>query len=232
MLKKEIELALSVKMDFVRQLLPEELRNDFIQSSYIAGGCFASLFNDEKVNDYDIFFSNAKLKDDIVKYFTDYAEKAIKKEENRSDFRFPVWHKEVRNRNNINGIYSIDEKNYEFVMTDNAILIGDIHFITKWTGKIEEVLNDFDFVHDMIAFNGEIITGNATIENVLSCIKYKILKYNKECTKQIAYILKRLAKFLDRNYTIKQSELLYIFSLIEFHDEEQAKLLKELSNYG
>jgi hypothetical protein len=60
-----------VHVNFCNSIKDVELREDVINNSYITGGCITSLFLNEPVNDYDIYFINKQVAKKVAQYYCD-----------------------------------------------------------------------------------------------------------------------------------------------------------------
>lgn len=94
---------------------------------YIAGGCFKNIFNNEQVNDIDMFFECEADFKDAQKYFKKQLE------EKPSEIRFSYENK------NVWAVYFIKEK----VRVD---------LIRKTFGKPKDMISDFDFTITKFAY--------------------------------------------------------------------------------
>lgn len=94
---------------------------------YIAGGCFKNIFNNEHVNDIDMFFECEADFKDAQKYF----KKQI--EEKPSEIRFSYENK------NVWAVYFIKEK-------------VRVELIRKTFGEPKDMISDFDFTITKFAY--------------------------------------------------------------------------------
>jgi hypothetical protein len=63
-----VEIALhGVKAAFVEKYIPSDMRTEFMNEAYLAGGCIYSLYQDKEVKDYDFFLKSAKFRDKLIK---------------------------------------------------------------------------------------------------------------------------------------------------------------------
>lgn len=94
---------------------------------YIAGGCFKNIFNNELVNDIDMFFECEADFKDAQKYFKKQLE------EKSSEIRFSYENK------NVWAVYFIKEK-------------VRVELIRKTFGKPKDMISDFDFTITKFAY--------------------------------------------------------------------------------
>ena len=94
---------------------------------YIAGGCFKNIFNNEQVNDIDMFFECEADFKDAQKYFKKQLE------EKPSEIRFSYENK------NVWAVYFIKEK-------------VRVELIRKTFGKPKNMISDFDFTITKFAY--------------------------------------------------------------------------------
>lgn len=174
--------------------------DDFItkikKSIIVSGGAITSLFLNEEVNDYDIYFTDNEVIDYIREYFLIRFNKI-----NNTDYK---WSKEFNclykfKFNNIRFLEKdevlnnfekyVDIQKYisgkttnknKFIFnpicfTSNAIsLISEnykIQLITRFTGSVEEIISNFDFVHTNNYYNyfeNKLFTNQKSLECILS----------------------------------------------------------------
>lgn len=150
-------------LNVIKDIKVRELINIY---GYFAGGCISSVIKRELVNDYDIFIKDKeallKIKDYFTSIYDDTTEITILR----------------------NGRYKrLSKKNIgsygdlELLVTDRAITFGKYQIILVDSGEPVDVLNRFDFVHSMCAydFQEDFIYIS---QYVYSKIKQKDLVYN------------------------------------------------------
>lgn len=73
MKSKTIKIVLRKKFDeFLKSITDKKVRKLVKKNSIITGGAIASMLLKEDVNDYDIYFTNAKTVMAVAEYYTDY----------------------------------------------------------------------------------------------------------------------------------------------------------------
>lgn len=174
------EQLLKVKNEFV-ELLPKEFQKEFAEKCYIGGGAIYAIYNDEEVNDYDFFVTDKSFADRIHKHFN--LDSTLKYK---------------------NGIKIGRYKSKTLIVTDNAISFDRrLQIITRWVGEPKEVINCFDFKHNMFYFQ------NGKLHNLVDW-KYldeKKLYYNEKRARDVANCIMRVNKFVNRGFTISNIEL-------------------------
>ncbi|SEN46439.1 hypothetical protein SAMN04487895_101614 [Paenibacillus sophorae] len=160
---------LYVKDDLIK-LLPEGLRKEFFDKSYISGGCIYSLYHGKEPKDYDFFVESDYLGERLREYF-------LNQTTYKGDLRS-------------GGLY----KDINMTITQNAISLGRYQIITQWIGKPEEVINQFDFKHNMTYWkNGKVVC--------LSDWKFvrgNKIYYNEGRARDIVGTIVRLPRFVER----------------------------------
>jgi len=73
--RKEVAVALEIKIRELEALLPKEVF-DFYNDFYFAGGCIYSIWNNKEPKDYDIFCKNKKAINKLTKHFKNNKDKA------------------------------------------------------------------------------------------------------------------------------------------------------------
>lgn len=177
------------------ELLPEYLRKEFTEESYIAGGCIRSVYRDLPISDIDIFVETLGMKIALESYF--------KRLDGLSTLK--------RGSQTIKiGSY----KGNKLVVTDNAITIGKFQIVLRDVGQASEVLQRFDFRHNMY-----YIKNNKFYNEVeLYYLELDQLRYNDNRARDIVGTIMRIPKFIKKGFSINHKEL--------------AKILLKLHNVG
>lgn len=88
------------------------------------------------------------------------------------------------------------------IITENAITLNEFQIVTKWVGKPEEVVTEFDFCHNMsYCQQGQV---------EVYCKDYfegDILHFNFERGRDIASTITRVPKFISRGMKITRTEM-------------------------
>lgn len=185
-------------------LIPEHYKDRFNESSYIAGGCIYSLYNEKIPKDYDFLLDSEDLGDELREYFMDVA----------------GYHG--------TGISGGTYKNLPLVITDNAISIGKYQIITRFKGRPEDTVITFDFCHNMFYWK------DGTIETLsdFKYLSSKELKFNSKRPRDIVGTISRISKFVSRGMFIRQREVAKM--LLKLHEvgfnERELEILKNNSS--
>ncbi|ASA26383.1 hypothetical protein B9T62_18870 [Paenibacillus donghaensis] len=165
--------------DNLIKLLPEELQKEFFDKSYISGGCIYSLYHGKEPKDYDFFVESNYLVERLRDYFLKQA----------------TYTGEVRSGGLYNGI--------NMTITQNAITLGKYQIITQWVGKPEEVINQFDFLHNMTYWRD----GKVVCLSDWKFVSGSKIYYNKGRARDIVGTIVRLPRFVERGMTVSNKEI-------------------------
>jgi hypothetical protein len=230
-------------------LVKKKLENNI----FVAGGCITSMILNEEVNDYDIYFSDKSIVDFIFeqmlqkfnekngtqwhwnnarkKFFT-YKNGFLAENPPSLTELFVNWNKYVDKT--VNAIYAEKGSKVEdfcpICLSSNAITLAyketKIQVITRFTGKPEEVLSYFDFVHTNNYYS--YIDNKLELnQKAVESISTKTLFYNG--SKFPICSLIRANKFLKRGWEIPHIEYLkMVFQLSEFNLYDKQILEEQL----
>ena len=207
MKSKTIKTYLSGNFNnFVDSITDEAVRNLVRKNSIITGGSIVSLLLNEKVNDYDIYFTNKETTKKVAEYFVkqfimknNYEADNIKVKEDEETGRISIFCRS-------NGI-AIGDDTGEYVpvfLSTNAItLTNDIQLVLRFYGEPEEIHKNYDFIH---ATNYWTSKDNKLVLNpkALECILTKELLYNGSKYPLCSII--RTKKFIRRGWTINAGQ--------------------------
>jgi hypothetical protein len=200
---------------YLKSIEDKKVQELIKNNSIITGGAIVSLILDEKVNDFDVYFTNKETVLAVCNYYKDLLGDAGLKIVEDDNGRIKLF---IRSA----GIRKIDAKGKKFypvVITDNAIsLTNDIQLIIRFYGPAEEIHKNYDFVHVKSYWkssDGKLYLNPNSIEAIL--------------TKELRYIgslyplasLFRLRKFLSRGWTITAGDIFKIafqVSKLDFKD--------------
>ena len=240
--KKELELWLDSITDPI-------LRNDVRKSLLVSGGCIASLYLQEKVNDYDIYIQDIKVAKRLAEYYVGNdtrmivlsgsdKEELVKSVEGKDDSAYVIA---VRNLKEDQVKIFFAEKNGGYApeydedtapkyrpvfYSPNAIsLSDDIQIVLRFTGNAAAIHKNFDFVHATSYFTYD--EGLVTTVEVLESILSKTLKYRGSLYPVTSII--RIKKFLKRGWNISAGEMLKImFQISELNLRDPYVLEEQL----
>jgi hypothetical protein len=234
---------------YFRHLL-NEFKNKLKSNIIISGGALTSLFLNEEVNDYDIYFTDDTVINNIRNFYLEiYNRKQLTEDEqdwkwsDKFNCLYRLKHKnyelldEAELYNNwekyteITDALSskfITEKEGEYIpicITPNAIsLTNKIQLITRFTGTPEKILSNFDFVHTNNYYKfdtNELVTNKKSLESILT----KQLIYNG--SKYPICSLIRTRKFIQRGWNISAAEYLKMAFQIKELDLYNLNILRE-----
>lgn len=97
--------------------------------------------------------------------------------------------------------------------SENALTLGNVQIIIKWYGEPEQVVNEFDFLHNMYwydVYTGSIETVNYIDEkhtkpDYCSLIR-NVLVFNESRARDIENVYMRIDKFLERGMILPTEE--------------------------
>lgn len=210
MKSKTIKKYLSENFNnFVDSITDEKVKYLVRKNSIITGGSIVSLLLNEKVNDYDIYFTDKETTKRVANYFVELF--LSKNPEYKSTYLY-VKEDEETDRISIfcksSGVaIGVNEGEYVPVcLTTNAItLTNDIQLVLRFYGVPEEIHKYYDFVH---ATNYWTSKDNKLVLNpkALECILTKELIYNGSKYPLCSII--RTKKFIRRGWTINAGQYL------------------------
>lgn len=209
-------------------------------SIIVSGGCITSMFLNEEVNDYDIYFTNNTIVNYIIQYYL-----YVFNKHNETDYRWSPEHKciyKIHNdikfdsNNFFNCVDIIDAcsaKNINpntsgyipICITPNAIsLTNGIQLITRFTGSPDDILSNFDFIHTNNYYlygTNQLVTNHKAIESILT----RQLIYNG--SKYPICSMIRTRKFIKRGWNVSAGEYLKMAFQIQDLDLYNISVLRE-----
>ena len=211
MKSKTIKKYLSENFNnFVDSITDEAVRNLVRKNSIITGGSIVSLLLNEKVNDYDIYFTNKETTKKVAEYFVkqfnninNYNSDDIQVKEDEETGRISIFCRSIGIAigNNI----SKDATEYipVFLSTNAITLTNDIQLVLRFYGEPEEIHKNYDFIH---ATNYWTSKDNKLVLNTkaLECILTKELLYTGSKYPLCSII--RTKKFIRRGWTINAGQ--------------------------
>lgn len=211
MKSKTIKRYLSENFNyFVDSITDEAVRKLVKKNSIITGGSIVSLLLNEKVNDYDIYFTDKETTKKVAEYFVkqfnninNYNSDDIQVKEDEETGRISIFCRSngIAIGNNI----SKDATKYipVFLSTNAITLTNDIQLVLRFYGEPEEIHKNYDFIH---ATNYWTSNDNKLVLNpkALECILTKELLYNGSKYPLCSII--RTKKFIRRGWTINAGQ--------------------------
>lgn len=235
--------------DWLLSITDEILRNDVRNSLLVSGGCIASLYLQEKVNDYDIYIQDIEVADRLAEYYTSpYANILVLSGRKKKELMTMIEGKEdsayviaVKNLKEDQVKLFFEERNGGFApeyleenppkyrpvfFSPNAISLSeDIQIVLRFTGDAKAIHKNFDFVHATSYFTYK--EGLCTTVEILESIISKTLKYKGSLYPLTSNI--RIKKFLNRGWKISAGEMLKImFQISELNLRDPYVLEEQL----
>ena len=230
MRRKRIAGVLRKKFDeWASTIEDSATRKLVMKNSIITGGCITSLLLDEKINDIDIYFSNDATVSAVCRYYverfqydTECKVFSLGLESNdRLFIRIPSEGvaKHVRTED------EKDKTHIPIVITENAITLSDdIQLIVRFTGNVEEIHSNFDFVHCTCVWSSadeKLILPSDALESILA----KELRYTGSKYPLSSVI--RTRKFIGRGWKISGGEYLKMCFQISELNLKNVNVLRE-----
>jgi len=238
--RKVIKSVLSKKFNaWADSIWDEDVKKLIKDNSIITGGAIASMFLNEKVSDYDIYFKNKETALAIAKYYINQfnEHKKSKHEVQYNNDRIKIYIKskgiaEIEDDNSSKIDLDSKQKNNKkltayrpIFLTDNAITLSNkVQLIIRFWGKPGEIHKNYDFVHCSnywTSWNNQLTTNIQALEALLSReLKYVGSKY-PVCS------IVRIRKFIKRGFHINAGQMLKIMFQISKLDLSNIDILEE-----
>lgn len=237
--------------DWLDTIKDEPLKKSLKENIIVTGGSITSLFLKEKVNDFDIYLKTEDIAYDLANYYLDKKYKVYKgslKEDYLSELdsavlpvennlsSFAVFLKNL-NDNQVKidvpskGVLferkTKKEKKEKYVplfLSRNALtLTNNIQIIFRFTGDINEIHKNFDFIHatNYWTFDDGLVTNIKALESILT----KQLYYNGSLYPLTSIF--RMKKFTKRGWNINAGQILKILLQISDLDLKDVHVLEE-----
>lgn len=224
MKRKTIASILRKKFDeFAESITDEAVKKLVIRDSIITGGSIASMLLNEKVKDYDIYFSTRETTIAVAEYFRSKFESAIggavdiSTYPDRIMFSGPGLGASTALRMDVDDVEdsgaqeAVDavenEGTYHVLfISPNAITLSDqIQIIVRFYGNADKLHENYDFVHCTnywTSKDGELVLRPQAVEALLT----KELRYIGSRYPLCSII--RTRKFISRGWTINAGQYL------------------------
>jgi hypothetical protein len=210
--------------NFVKSIKDDNVKLLVSKNSIISGGAIVSLILDEKVNDFDIYFTDKATVLAVMHYYKNLLKKdnewisyaEIKDEGDRVRFFIQS-----------SGYIKPDTKAkfYPLMITDNAIsLSNSTQLIIRFFGEPDEIHKNYDFVHVKSYWRsstGKLYLNPSSLEAILT----KELRYTGSLY-PLASIF-RLRKFLSRGWTISAGDIFKMAFQLRKFDLSKPDVLKD-----
>ena len=205
---KQINKTISKKIEEWLTTLPEDLRERAASNAIVTGGSICSMLLGEKVNDYDIYFKDPTVALDVAKHYVAMTNGVLTHAVIRdgivdicsSGIR-DGWFVEWKNL-----LPTVPAYHPQYISTHAITLSDDVQLITKFTGDLESIHKNFDFVHTLNYWTSK--TGVVLNMKSLECILSKKLIYSGS-TYPICSMF-RMRKFIKRGWSISAGEMFKI----------------------
>lgn len=246
MQKKTIQRIVKSKInDWLSTINDESLRKSLEDNIIVSGGCIASLFLGEDVNDYDVYIQDMDVLHKLTEYYANpYSALQVldgrKKDSYLNDEdEFGQYANSVNNLkedqikifvNGDSGGYKVtgikkDAKPYHPVFfSPNAIsLSDDLQIVVRFCGDHTEIHKNFDFIHatNYFTLTEGLVTNLRAMESLIT----KQLVYQGSLYPLTSII--RVRKFIKRKWNIGAGELLKIMFHISELDLKDVQVLEE-----
>ena len=180
----QVRMTVTEMVDVVTATFGDSMKEVFQNDVFLAGGVFKSLVLDETPNDWDFYF---KTKEGLSR-FLDFVSK--------NNYFQPT---SLTNRDKI-------KSSKISLITDNAITFkfpkATIQFIIFETGKPEEIISRFDFLHTQSYYD----PATAKLECPTQHIVGKELAFNPKAYTPLS-AMKRMTKFIKQGWTISDEHV-------------------------
>ena len=205
------------KLNAYLATLPGELRNEVAENINICGGAIASGLIGEKINDYDVYFTDIETAKMVADYYIELT--GVDTKPVITDFTDinGVTEPRLYLRTKSDGVRSIDvteitkdpsKKFYPRFITDNAISLTDkIQLITRFTGEPDKIHSNFDYAHAMCSYSYKTNTLNVNQEALESMLSRTLIY--RGSLYPIASVF-RMRKFIRRGWKITAGQILKI----------------------
>ena len=226
---KTIEKVLTTKIeDWISTIKDDEIANRARNGAIVTGGCIASMLLKEPVNDFDVYFKDAKTAKAVASYYIkefikdtdpsvtielcDDEERARIKvssigvaglEENDESDEIESY-AETENTGSVEE--ALSGKYRPVFVTENAItLTNKVQLVFRFSGNADEIHKNYDFVHCTNYW--ESGTGKLTLRQpALEALIARELRYVG--SKYPICSVMRLRKFIKRGWTINAGQIL------------------------
>lgn len=202
-----------------RETLSESIKKSYI----VTGGAIVSMLQNEKPNDFDVYFDDVEICLEVTKY---YAAKLDGEDFVEIDKVDPTRVRAIpRAQGMLKPETKPEDPNYFPVcITENAVTLTDgIQFITRFTGDPEKIHENYDFVHVksyMTDKTGLVFNKESLISIMTKELKYIGSKY------PLSSII-RTRKFIKRGWTCGASEFLKMIFDVSQLDLKNYDVLRE-----
>lgn len=214
---KTINAIITKKInEWLESIEDEKLRVDIERNIIVTGGCIASMLLREKVNDYDIYFRDRELADQVYKYYKGKTDLTSNDRPYRPE----------DGEENVVSEEDQESKSYKPVFfTKNAItLTGRMQIIMRFVGEPDEIHDNFDFVHCMNYWDSK--DRKTTLrKDALEALLTRELTYVGSLFPLCSII--RTRKFIQRGWTINAGQYVKMAMQLNELDLTEIEVLKD-----
>lgn len=226
---KNIAKSLNKKLSkWVETIDDEEIVKEIKNNALITGGAIVSLLNDEKPNDYDVYFKTLESCEKVARY---YAKKWNNSHNTKVEILIEndrvqcfiqsagaIMEEDESGIDDISEPYAtenedeptkpnpnIDKPKYRpRYFSTNAISLSDgIQIVIRFWGSVEEIHKNYDFEHCKCSYDWKNNSVDLPVKS-LECIINKELYYSGSKYPLCSII--RTRKFLSRGWTINAGQ--------------------------
>ncbi|HPS38548.1 MAG TPA: hypothetical protein PL124_03970 [Candidatus Cloacimonadota bacterium] len=245
---KVINSSLQKKFNsFVESITDPKVKNMVKENTIITGGCITSMLLGEKVNDYDLYFTNKETCVAVANYYIDKwnskAGKHGKHPLGKSDIKV-IWSEEssrVRIFISSSGVIGDlpvedaeqpetteeskeEEKYVPIYFSSNAItLSGKVQLVVRFYGDAKEIHRNYDFVHVTNYWTPS--TGVVTNAKALESILARKLEYMGSLYPVCSVF--RTKKFIQRGWSCNAGQYLKMAMQISKLDLDNIAVLED-----
>ncbi len=215
MQRKTIERVLKSKFGkWLDSIQDEELKKLLKENTIVTGGCIASMLLQEKINDFDVYFTNKETALSVATHYVNIfnrlnnenvavvVQETLSTPYNRIKIIVPstgIAKEKAQTRN--------DKLKYRpIILSSNAItLSGKVQLVVRFYGDADEIHSNYDFVHCTnywTSSDGKLVLRTEAMEALLSrALRYQGSKY------PLCSII-RTRKFVKRGWRINGGQYL------------------------
>jgi hypothetical protein len=231
--------------EWVASITDASLRKDVKANSIVTGGCIVSLLQGDKVNDYDIYFTNQGTAKAVAEYYMELANAEFKcgatldeklLEEGRVSIRIPsagvAGETQIDDEEDMN-VEEIDKEEEEEAklppyhpihMSENAITLSNrVQLVIRFYGDPKEIHKNYDFIHCTNYWTHEsgLVTNAAALEAIIT----KELRYVGSLYPLCSII--RTRKFIGRGWRIHAGQYLKMCFQLNELDLKNINVLRD-----
>lgn len=226
--------------DWLSSIDDDHVRTLARRNSIITGGCIASMLLKEKVNDYDIYFTDKDTVIAVAGYYVEQFNAAndmdaeVSVEEDRVKVLIrsdgvageEIDDQEMGEEIEIDLPEDDEKPKYRPVyMSSNAITLSNkIQLIIRFYGDPDQIHENYDFVHCTnywVSKTGELTLRPAALESLLT----RELRYTGSLYPLCSII--RTRKFIKRNWTINAGQYLKMAIQLQSFDLTDPNVLED-----